>query len=63
MNAIRTIEMIPSVTNLRYITKYKPIGFGLFVHPLMLTKWLDRTRILELEKFGDSAKPYTMERY
>ena len=33
-SAIRTIEMIPSVTNLRGITKYQPIGFGLFVYSL-----------------------------
>ena len=32
MNAIRTLEKISSVTNLRGIPKYSPIGFGLFVN-------------------------------
>ena len=32
MNAIVTIDKIPSVTHLRGITKYQPIGFGLFVN-------------------------------
>ena len=28
----------------------------------MLTNWLKRTMILELEKFGESAKPYALVR-
>ena len=63
MNAIRTIENMPSVTNLRGKAKYQPIGFGLFVYSLTLTNWLKKsTRILELEKFGESATPYSTER-
>ena len=62
MNAITTIYMIPSVTNLGGIAKYKPICFGLFLYSLLMsTKWLIRG-FLELEKFGESAKPYATER-
>ena len=35
MNAIRTIDMIPCVTNLRGIVNYSPIGFGLLVYSLL----------------------------
>ena len=50
MNAIRTLDRIPSpsMTNLRGIShnKNKPICFGyLFIDYLMLTKWLKRTSI------------------
>ena len=58
MNAIRTIENIPSGSNLRAIANYSPIGLGLFVYSLMLKNWLKRG-FLELEKFVESVEPYT----
>ena len=45
MNAIRTIEKIPSGTNVRGIAKN-----------------INQSTFLELEKLGESAKPYTTER-
>ena len=38
MNAIRTIDMIPCVTNFSGLVSYLPIGFGLFVIMNEMTK-------------------------
>ena len=54
MDAMRTIDMTTSVTNLRGITKYQSTGFvGQFDINVMTEEYLG------LEKFGEAAKPCT----
>ena len=43
VHAIRTIEHIPSVMNLRGITKYYRIGLGLFVYSLINVNEMAKT--------------------